>query len=97
MTRFVVIILLLAVFFFGGMTYGSVEKQVVKENQRENIELETEVIENIDIIPYEIEVVKVDSEPNKINKTANFFEKVVNSFYEGVITILYSIAGLFFD
>lgn len=97
MKRFVVVVLLLAVFFFGGMTYGNVEKQSIQEKPSEFIEIENEFIENVDIIPYETEVVRVDVGTDRLNKTAGFFEKVVNSFYEGIITILYSIAGLFFD
>ncbi|MEI3613327.1 hypothetical protein [Pseudogracilibacillus sp. SO30301A] len=96
MSRFITISLLLLVFFFGGMSYGSFEKDriTVHPNKEEPIIEQQEIMEST---PVSSETYSAQNGENLIHKTASFFEKIVTTAYEIVINILYAIANLFFD
>jgi len=97
MSRFITILLLLIVFFFGGMSYGSFEKDRLKEQPaKEEQSIEQESIVDTTAV---ISDTTPELEENDyiVHRTASFFEKIVTAVYEGIITILYKIANLFFD
>lgn len=94
--RSLTFILLLAVCFFGGVTYGTFEKNrfadevTIEENEVEEIEPVYEVeLETIDIMEKE-------ENDHLVNKSANILERVVTSMFEFVIQIMYQFANLFF-
>lgn len=96
MSRFITISLLLLVFFFGGMSYGSFEKDriTVQPDEGEPIVEHQEIMEST---PVSSETYSTQDGDYLVHKTASFFEKVVTTGYEIVINILYAIANLFFD
>lgn len=94
--RSLTIILLLAVCFFGGVTYGSFEKNRLAEEK----ELEEEVIEMDEPIEEtEIEAIDLtylEENDHFIHKSASLLEKVVTSVFEFIIQMMYRIANVFF-
>jgi len=94
--RFITILLLLIVFFFGGMSYGSFEREKIqKPIVMEEIERYDQKIVEFD--PLEEEPIPVTKKDYPVHKTATFFEKIVTALYELVVQIMYNIANLFFD
>ena len=90
MTRFIVIALLILVFFFGGVTYGTLqtdsplsEPEKVQTTYADTISIEEEL--------------GIEGKEHFINKTASFFEKIFSTCYEIIIQALYKIANSFFD
>lgn len=96
MSRVITILLLLLVFFFGGMSYGSFEKNrlTVQPVEEEFVIEQASVTESP---PLSSEIYTIDESEHKVHRTASFFEKIVTTGYEIVINILYQIANLFFD
>jgi len=100
MMRPFVIILLLLVVFFGGVSYGANENEpqetTITEMDVEDIEVE-ETYPIIEIAENESEVLKKrEEEEPAIYQTASLFEKIVTTFYEACIGIIYQFANLFF-
>ncbi|HLR71426.1 MAG TPA: hypothetical protein VK085_08340 [Pseudogracilibacillus sp.] len=97
MSRFIMISLLLVVFFFGGVSYGTFEKNKLPQ-QQETESIEETVSIDTSIIEIEREPVQQKEEGDKlVHKTASFFERIVKKMYELIIHALYGIANLFFD
>lgn len=102
MSRFFTVALLLLVFFFGGMTYGSFEKERFK-TETPDIETKTEEMMTEEEVTAEITSAisgsspKVEESDYFVHRTASFFEKIVTAVYEGIIVVLYQIANLFFE
>lgn len=95
--RFITVTLLLLVFFFGGMMYGTFEKS----NTDQEIEL---VVPQVTSPPpvveqeiHELNIVHVEEQDYLVNKTASLLEQIVSTMYEGLINIMYKIAEMFFD
>lgn len=90
MTRFLVIILLILVFFFGGVTYGTLQTEAPLS--------EPEIVQATpaDIISIEEEI-ETEGKEHFINKTASFFERIFTTCYEIIIQALYKIANSFFN
>lgn len=99
MARFITILILLALIFFGTITYGeSSAIDVANPNIVDtSVEQEVEVIEHVDIIPYELEQNNRNDNSSTIGKLASALERMVGSFYDIIIAFLYGIAGIFFD
>lgn len=93
--RSLTFILLLAVCFFGGVTYGTFEKNrfadeiTIEENEVKIEPVYEPEIETIDIM-------ETEDNDHLVNKSANILEKVVTSMFEFVIQIMYQFANLFF-
>ncbi len=97
MSRFITILLLLVICFFGGISYGSFEKDrltSLPKVEEEQMEV-TKIIESPTLNAEQINL--VEEEDVLVHKTASFFEKIVSSMYELMINTLYQIANLFFD
>lgn len=95
--RLVSIALLLLVVFFGGMTYGSFERDRYT-TQTELLEQEVDHVETIvDLEMIERELIHIDKQDQKVHKTASFLEKIVTNLYEFIIQVMYRIANLFFE
>lgn len=100
MGRFVGVLILLVVVFFGGLSYGSASNQVSEVTSKEDLALLIEnedIIVGVDILPYDIVETFSYEDTEKVNQTANFFETVVTGFYDMLVSTLYSFADLFFD
>lgn len=100
MTRFITIILLLLVFFFGGMSYGSYERDRQPEQSEDVFVAITEMEQDDNVMSLqssESEPLQRNNENYKVHKTASFLEQIVTSTYEFVIEMMYTIASLFFD
>lgn len=102
-SRFVVIMLLIVVVFFGGFTFGSFETTANPTNVIEDNSVPVnseQIMKEVDILPtdivYEIEGETDRDEAQEITKTASFFENIVNGCYEFVVNLLYNFADLFF-
>lgn len=99
--RFITIILLLLVFFFGGVTYGTMETNYSLSAEMET-EKEKEKEEWMEMEPFEPEqlqveeAVSMDKEVAPVHKIANFFERLVVSIYELFINAMYYLANMFF-
>src|SRR5690625_2832887 len=97
--RIITVVLLLIVCFFGGMMYGSFEKnQHIDIPQSDIVEQEMEQVNTVvDIEMIESELVHIEDQDYKVHKTASFLEKIVTTVYEFIIQLMYQIANLFFD
>jgi len=98
MSRFITIALLLLIFFFGGMSYGSFEKEkhTVRPKVEISEEMQTEMVYVDDKIGDETPI-PLEEEDYIVHKTASFIEKGVTLLYEMIIRVLYGIDNLFFD
>jgi len=92
-SRFITIVLLLCVVFFGGVFYGSFEQnrhpveQVIDEEIEEVTIIESEQEE---FEPKHMEEpIQFEQRNDCIHRTASFFEKIVSSLYELIIHVLY--------
>lgn len=102
--RFTTICLLLILFFFGGVFYGTIEKtdqhiasHDVTEDESNVIEVTAQVDDTEVADPFiEYEQAPIESKEHFTNKSATLLESVVSKFYNFIVSMLYSISRLFF-
>ena len=97
--RYITIILLLLVCFFGGMTYGSVETNHALDRNEEQSVKEVETMQMEPFSPEELEVEHnggLDEDAPAIHQAAAFFERMIVGISTSIIDTLYKTAELFF-
>lgn len=97
--RTMTMILLLAVCFFGGVTYGTFEKNNIQQDEQveeQSVVIAEPIVENIENDLQTIEINETEEKDPVVNKSAALLEKIVTSLYEIVIQFMYKIANLFF-
>lgn len=98
--RTITILLLFAVCFFSGVTYGTFANNHTPTQPKEMRVMEEEVFIHEDppvTETEEIETYHIEDQDYLVNKTASRMEKIVSVFYEIIIEIMYKIANLFFE
>ncbi len=96
MTRFVIVILLIAVFFLSGVMYGGFKSEgnaeVIHETAHETAH-ETDPLTDRTEIEEEL---TLDDRPALIQKVAGIFERLTSYTFELITSLLYFIAKTFF-
>ncbi|MFC2948406.1 hypothetical protein [Virgibacillus sediminis] len=100
--RTVIVILLLAVFFMGGMVYGmerSSYSEPVQKQEEFNYVAEGEVIEENQPDKYVHtpgrEALSMEEPEHFTHRAASVLEVAVRGFYEAIVAIMYGISELF--
>ena len=96
MTRIIVIALLLLVFFFGGVTYGTLQTEPPSIETNEVNEVEIDQTVHADSVTVEEEL-NLKEKEHFIHKIAGFFEGIFSICYEIMIQALYKVANSFFE
>jgi len=92
MSRFIIVILLITIFFLSGVMYGDIKSA---ESLELGVKIEEEITELTDRQDIEEELT-LDEKPVFIQKIASTFEKVTVYAFDVIISFLYSIANSFF-
>ncbi|MFC3039113.1 hypothetical protein ACFOGI_02465 [Virgibacillus xinjiangensis] len=97
--RTIIVILLLAVFFMGGMVYGmdrsGYPKHIYGEVASTVVEKETIEKEEVPVEAPKRNTMDLEEPEHFTHKAATILDVVVRGFYEALVAILYGISELF--